>query len=91
MAFSEELRAELRGNLGAVLFLDGGNVWADSWDIDLQRSALRRRPRAALSDADRPDPASIAATSSIPIPELRVDGEEQQRRWRIHFSIGQAF
>ena len=35
MAFSEELRAELRGKLGGVLFLDAGNVWADSWAIDL--------------------------------------------------------
>ena len=22
---------------------------------------------------------------------LRIDGQLQQRRWRIHFSIGQAF
>jgi outer membrane translocation and assembly module TamA len=25
------------------------------------------------------------------IPELRINGEPQQRPWRIHFSIGQAF
>src|SRR5438067_1734231 len=30
LAFSEELRARLHGNLGGVLFLDGGNVWAKS-------------------------------------------------------------
>ena len=34
-AFSEELRASLHGNLGGVLFLDAGNVWADSWGIKL--------------------------------------------------------
>ena len=26
-----------------------------------------------------------------PIPGLLVNGEPQSRRWRIHFSIGQAF
>jgi outer membrane translocation and assembly module TamA len=26
-----------------------------------------------------------------PIDELRIDGVEQLRRWRLHFSIGQAF
>src|SRR5205814_2329270 len=30
LAFSEEIRAVLRGNLGGVLFLDGGNVWEKS-------------------------------------------------------------
>ena len=80
----------IRGKFGAVLFLDGGNVWADSWDIDLRdlRYAVgpgcATRRRLARS-------ASTSATSSIPIPGLLVNGEPQQRRWRIHFSIGQAF
>jgi hypothetical protein len=26
-----------------------------------------------------------------PIPGLLIDGEEQSRAWRMHFSIGQAF
>src|SRR6185503_1361279 len=34
VSFSEELRAELRGKLGAVVFFDGGNVWADSWGVN---------------------------------------------------------
>src|SRR5262249_28168857 len=34
-SWSEEIRAILHGNLGGVLFLDAGNVWADSWAIDL--------------------------------------------------------
>ena len=36
VAFSEELRANLRGNFGAVLFFDGGNVWADSLGFTLR-------------------------------------------------------
>src|SRR6185436_20506238 len=35
IAFTEELRATLHGNLGAVLFLDGGNVWAKTLGFDL--------------------------------------------------------
>jgi outer membrane protein insertion porin family/translocation and assembly module TamA len=26
-----------------------------------------------------------------PIPNLTINGQPQTRRWRIHFSIGQAF
>jgi hypothetical protein len=26
-----------------------------------------------------------------PIPNLRVNGEPENRHWRVHFSIGQAF
>ena len=33
--FSEELRAMLRGNWGGVLFLDAGNVWAESFGFKL--------------------------------------------------------
>ena len=30
-----QLRATLRGSLGAVFFVDVGNVWAKSWAFDL--------------------------------------------------------
>jgi hypothetical protein len=26
-----------------------------------------------------------------PIPNLEVNGEPEKRRWRLHFSVGQAF
>src|SRR5262249_2894076 len=35
LAFSSELRAMLNGKLGAVVFLDGGNVWANQWTLAL--------------------------------------------------------
>src|SRR4029077_864152 len=35
LAFSEELRTAITGRVGGVLFLDGGNVWADSWGVKL--------------------------------------------------------
>src|SRR5262249_8204515 len=34
-SFSEELRAVVHGNLGGVIFLDGGNVWDRSFAFDL--------------------------------------------------------
>ena len=35
LALSEEVRAVLRGNLGGVLFVDAGNVWAESCGFKL--------------------------------------------------------
>ena len=55
-----------------------------------RRPALRRRPRPALPDADRPRAFDFGYQLN-PIDNLLVNGEPQKRRWRIHFSIGQAF
>ena len=81
----------LHGKLGGVLFLDGGNVWAESWDIDFKRPALRGRYRSAVSDADRPDPLRFRLPAQSHSRRCSSNGEPQTRRWRIHFSIGQAF
>ena len=54
-AFSTEGRLGLRGKLGGVLFLDGGNVWTDSRDVKFAESSLRRRHRPALRDTGRSD------------------------------------
>ena len=90
LAFSEELRATLRGNLGGVLFLDAGNVWADSFGIQSRRPALRRRPGLRYQTPVGPIRFDFGYQLN-PIPGLLVNGEPQTRRWRIHFSIGQAF
>jgi outer membrane protein insertion porin family/translocation and assembly module TamA len=90
LSFTEELRADLRGKLGAVVFLDGGNVWADSWGINV--SDLRYAVGPGLRYQTPVGPIRFDVGYQLnPIPELRVDGQPQQRRWRIHFSIGQAF
>jgi outer membrane translocation and assembly module TamA len=90
LSFTEELRADLRGKLGAVVFLDGGNVWADSWGINV--SDLRYAVGPGLRYQTPVGPIRFDIGYQLnPIPELRVDGQPQQRRWRIHFSIGQAF
>jgi outer membrane protein assembly complex protein YaeT len=90
LAFSEELRAMLRGNLGGVLFLDGGNVWADSWGIHLNDLRYAIGPGLRYQTPVGPIRFDFGYQLN-PIPGLIVNGTPQTRRWRIHFSIGQAF
>jgi outer membrane protein assembly complex protein YaeT len=90
LQFSEELRAVLRGNFGGVLFLDGGNVWAKSWGIKL--NDLRYAVGPGLRYQTPVGPVRFDFGYQInPIPGLIVNGAPQTRRWRIHFSIGQAY
>ena len=89
-AFSEELRASLHGNVGGVLFLDAGNVWADSWGVKLNDlryavgPGLRYETPIGMVRFD-------VGWQLNPIDGLLVNGVPQTRRWRLHFSIGQAF
>jgi outer membrane protein insertion porin family/translocation and assembly module TamA len=90
LAFSEEIRAMLHGNLGGVLFLDGGNVWEDRWHFNL--SDLRYAIGPGLRYQTPVGPIRFDLGYQLnPIPGLLVNGVPQTRRWRIHFSIGQAF
>ena len=90
IAFSEELRATLRGNLGGVLFLDAGNVWADSFGFKL--GDLRYAIGPGLRYQTPVGPIRLDLGYQLnPTPDLIVNGSPQTRRWRLHFSIGQAF
>jgi len=90
MAFSSELRAGLIGNLGGVLFLDGGNVWAPSWHIDLRDLLYAIGPGLRYQTPVGPIRFDFGYQLNRE-PGLQVEGEPETRRWRIHFSIGQAF
>jgi len=90
LAGTVEARTIISGKLGAVTFLDAGNVWANPGGISL--ADLRYAVGAGLRYQTPVGPARFDFGYQLnPIPGLLVDGEPQTRRWRVHFSIGQAF
>ncbi len=87
---SSEIRLPVWGKIGAVAFLDYGNVWTNSWGFDV--GDLRYSAGPGLRYMTPIGPARVDFGYQLtPTDELRVNGELQQRRWRVHFSIGQAF
>jgi outer membrane protein assembly complex protein YaeT len=87
---SSEVRLPVWGKLGAVAFLDYGNVWSQTAHFGLRD--LRYAVGPGLRYATPIGPARFDVGYQVnPIDNLLVNGEPQQRRWRIHFSIGQAF
>jgi outer membrane protein insertion porin family len=85
-----EVRLPLAEKLGGVLFVDAGNVWLGKWDVALgdllwdAGSGLRYETPFGPLRFD-------VGYQLTPLEGLRVDGVARQRRWRVHFSIGQAF
>ena len=90
LEFSQELRATLRGNFGVVLFLDAGNVWAESFGVDLGDLRYDVGPGLRYLTAIGPIRFDLGYQLN-PIPGLLINGSPQTRRYRLHFSIGQAF
>jgi outer membrane protein assembly complex protein YaeT len=87
---SSEVRLPLVGKFGAVAFLDYGNVWTNPWDFNF--GDLRYAVGPGLRYLTPVGPARIDFGYQLtPMEDLRVNGEEERRHWRIHFSIGQAF
>ena len=90
LSFSTEVRVPIHGNFSGVLFLDGGNVWRNPSDIEFNN--LRYDVGPGLRYDTRIGPVRLDFGYQVkPIPGLLVNGAEQTRRFRIHFSIGQAF
>ncbi|HEV3139720.1 MAG TPA: BamA/TamA family outer membrane protein [Vicinamibacterales bacterium] len=90
LALSEEIRAVISGNFGGVIFLDGGNVWADSWGIRFGELRYAVGPGLRYQTPIGPIRFDIGYQLN-PIDGLLVNGSPQTRRWRMHFSIGQAY
>jgi outer membrane protein assembly complex protein YaeT len=88
--FSTELRAPVWGSLGAVLFLDGGNVWTNPWNFKADDLRYDVGPGLRYQTPIGPIRADIGYQLN-PIANLLANGRAQQRRFRFHFSIGQAF
>jgi outer membrane protein assembly factor BamA len=87
---SAELRVPVWGNLSAVLFADAGNVWNDAWAFDLGNLRYDAGPGLRYLTPIGPIRADLGYQLN-PIPGLLIDGKLQSRRFRFHFSIGQAF
>lgn len=87
---SAEVRTPVWGKLGLVGFFDYGNVWNTGWTFDVR--ALRYAAGPGLRYLTPIGPARFDFGYQLnPLEGLLVDGEPQKRRWRVHFSIGQAF
>ncbi len=90
LGFNSEARVGIRGALSSVLFLDAGNVWTDRRSADLADG--RYAVGAGLRYRTPVGPVRLDVGYQLnPNEALRVNGEPQLRRWRLHFSIGQAF
>ncbi|HET7698161.1 MAG TPA: POTRA domain-containing protein [Vicinamibacterales bacterium] len=86
IVLNAELRLPIRGAVGGVVFVDGGNVFARASDLDL--SQLRGS-------------VGFGARYRSPIGPIRLDmgfkldrrliGTALEPRYAVHFSIGQAF
>jgi outer membrane protein assembly complex protein YaeT len=87
---SLEARFAVNQSLGLVFFADAGNVWSGDWEARLGElrhavgPGLRYRTPVGVVRAD-------LGVQLNPVPDLRIDGAPQKRRWRLHFSIGQSF
>jgi outer membrane protein assembly complex protein YaeT len=87
---SSEIRFPVAGKLGAVAFFDYGNVWPDPFSFHLDD--LRYAVGPGLRYLTPIGPARIDIGYQLnPEAGLLVNGDPQSRRWRVHFSIGQAF
>jgi len=87
---ASEIRMALWNKVGAVAFLDYGNVWADAWSVNL--GDLRYAVGPGLRYVTPIGPLRVDLGYQLnPIEGLLVNGQPETRRWRVHFSIGQAF
>jgi outer membrane translocation and assembly module TamA len=85
-----EARLPISRALAAVVFVDAGDVWARTWEVHLDslRSNVGLGARVATPFGLVRIDAGYQLT---PVQDLRVDGEPQDRRWRIHVSLGHVF
>jgi outer membrane protein insertion porin family len=90
LAVSEEIRAQLVGKFGMVLFFDAGNVWAESGGIRLDDLRYAVGPGLRYQTPIGPFRFDFGYQLN-PNEALIVNGQPNFRRWRIHFSIGQAY
>jgi outer membrane protein insertion porin family/translocation and assembly module TamA len=87
---SGELRIPAFGPLTAVLFVDAGNVWFESFDFNFDDLRVDVGPGLRYRTPVGPIRVDFGYQLTR-IEDLLIEGKPESRRWRIHFSIGQAF
>ncbi len=87
---SLEIRKPVWRNLAAVAFADVGNVWLDPWTLTFNDIHSDVGPGVRYLTPIGPLRVDVGYQLN-PIPGLLVNGNPETRRFRIHFSIGQAF
>ncbi len=90
LEMTTEARFPIRGNLRGVLFVDGGNSWTDPWSAKLDELRWAVGPGIRYDTPIGPLRMDIGFQLN-PIDGLVIEGSEETRHWRVHFSIGQAF
>jgi outer membrane protein insertion porin family/translocation and assembly module TamA len=87
---SSELRIPVWRSLSLVLFGDAGNAWPEEWHIEPSDLRFDVGPGIRYTTPIGPIRFDIGYQIN-PIEDLLVRGKPQPRRYRMHFSIGQAF
>lgn len=87
---STEARLAAFGKVGLVAFVDAGNVWDETWKMDLGDLRVDAGPGLRYDTPIGPVRFDVGVQLT-PIEGLLVDGKPEPRRWRMHFSIGHAF
>lgn len=87
---SAELRVPIRGPLSGVAFLDAGQVTEQSWSRDL--FDVQTDAGLGVRYATPIGPIRFDFGYQLKrIPGLLIDGQLEERHWRVHLSVGQAF
>jgi outer membrane protein insertion porin family/translocation and assembly module TamA len=90
LEMSAEIRAPLFGKINGVVFVDAGSVAIQPWHVAARE--LRYDVGPGLRYVTPIGPIRVDLGYQLnPIPNLLVDGVPEARRWRVHFSLGQAF
>jgi len=90
LELSSEVRTPLFGKASLVLFVDAGSVAMPAWHIATRE--LRYDVGPGLRYVTPVGPIRVDFAYQLnPIEGLLVDGAPESRRWRVHFSLGQAF
>jgi outer membrane protein insertion porin family/translocation and assembly module TamA len=90
LELSSEARFGISGKLGGVLFVDGGNSWNDPWSVRFSQMRWAVGPGLRYDTPIGPVRVDLGFQVN-PLDGLVIDGNEETRHWRVHFSIGQAF